>query len=205
MHFSIIVCMFFAGTVFSATTSTRTTVKPPAATTAKVAVPRVLKPASPPTATDVKNSIINWDTSVNTVNDYLNNPENKTKLAAAIVFAKDEPVQLVTLMKVAALPKPGINAGTVLMGNFPSIISNLQSIQNGAMTTQDATAAVNFNRCCTVLPAIGALWTAAANQTKAGAVSMPTLEAQCSQMSCASGVSGSGSAANATTMGAVPI
>ncbi|KAN0112611.1 hypothetical protein V8E51_005562 [Hyaloscypha variabilis] len=60
-----------AGTVFSVTTSTRTTVRPPAATIAKAAIPRVLKPASPPTATDVKNSIVNWETSVNTVNDYL--------------------------------------------------------------------------------------------------------------------------------------
>jgi hypothetical protein len=42
-----------------------------------------------------------------------NNPENKTKLAAAIVFAKDEPLQLATLMTVAALPKTGTNAGTV--------------------------------------------------------------------------------------------
>jgi len=108
-------------------------------------------------------------------------------------------------MKVSALPKTGVNAGTVLMGNFPSIVSNLQSIQNGAMTTQDATAAVNFNRCCTVLPAIGALWTAAANQTKVGAVSMPNLETQCSQMSCTSGVSMSGGAANATRMSVVPV
>jgi hypothetical protein len=89
------------------------------------------------------------------------------------------------------------------MGNFPSIVSNLQSVQSGDMTTQDTTAAVNFNRCCTVLPAIGVLWTAAANQTKAGAVSMPSLEAQCSQMSCAGGVSGS--VTNGTTLGAVRV
>lgn len=41
-----------------------------------------------------------------------NNPETKTKLAAAIVFAKDKPLQLVTLMTLAALPKTGANAGT---------------------------------------------------------------------------------------------
>jgi hypothetical protein len=132
-----------------------------------------------------------------------NNPENKIKLAAATVFAKDEPLRLTTLMTVAALPKTGANAGTVLMGNFPSIVSNLQSIRNGDMTTQDATAAVNFNRCCTVLPAIGLLWTAAANQTKSGAVSMPSLEARCSQMSCASSISGC--ATNGTTLGAVRV
>ena len=42
----------------------------------------------------------------------------------------------------------------------------------------------------TVLPAIGALWTAAANATKAGNMSMPEFEQQCSQMSCATGRSG---------------
>lgn len=49
-----------------------------------------------------------------------------------------------------------------------------------------------------MLPAFGALLTTAANQTKAGAVSIPSLEAQCSQMSCASGVNGS--IANGITM-----
>jgi len=122
-------------------------------------------------------------------------------LASAIVFAKDELVQLATLMKVSPLPKSGVNAATVLMGNFPSIVSNLNSIQSGAMTTQDATAAVNFNRCCTVLPAIGMLWASAANQTRAGAVAMPNLKAQCSQMSCMSGVSGN--IANGTTLSVV--
>ena len=74
------------------------------------------------------------------------NPENKTQPAAAIVFAKDEPLQLAALMTVAALPKTGVDAGTFLMGNFPNIVSNLQSIQNGDMITQDATPAANFNR-----------------------------------------------------------
>ena len=128
--------------------------------------------------------------SVNTVNDYLNNPNSTTKLASAIIFAKDEPVQLATLMKVTNLSKAGTNSAQVLMGNFPSIVSNLNSVQKGVMTTQDATAAVNFNRCCTVLPAIGSLWAAAANATNAGAMPSPNLEAQCSQMNCAVGVSG---------------
>jgi hypothetical protein len=69
------------------------------------------------------------------------------------------------------------------------------------MTTKDATVAMNFNRCCTVLLAIGMLWAAATNQTKAGAPSMPDLEAQCSQMSCVSGASGG--AANGTMTGSV--
>jgi hypothetical protein len=146
MQFYILICMLLPGTALSVTTSTGTTLKPLSAMTArKVAVPRVLKPATPPTATDVKNSITNWGTSVNTVNDYLvcycpsfsdcntdqraqNNPDNKTKLASAIVFAKDEPLRLATLMKIAALPKAGVNADSVLMGNFPSIVNNLNSI-----------------------------------------------------------------------------
>jgi hypothetical protein len=71
MQLYIIICMLFAGTAFSAT-STRMTMKPPSTTSAgKVAAPRVLKPATPPTATDVKNYIANWQASVDTVNDYL--------------------------------------------------------------------------------------------------------------------------------------
>jgi hypothetical protein len=144
MQFAIIICMLFVGLALSVTTTTRTTLKPPSATTVgKATVPQVLKPAMLPTATGVKNSIVNWETSVNIVNDYpvgslfslgdgnndqwaQNNPENKTKLTSAIVIAMDEPVQLETLMKLAALLKAGVNAGSVLMGNFPSIVSNFE-------------------------------------------------------------------------------
>jgi hypothetical protein len=192
MQLSTLICALFASTVLAATSTIRTSSRAPTATPAAIraAVPRVLKPATPPTATDVQNSITNWVTSVNTVNDYLDNPSNSTKLNSAVVFAKDEPVQLATLMKVTGLPLAGKNAGTVLMGNFGSIVSNLNSVQTGAMSTNDATVAVNFNRCCTVLPAIGALWTAAAVATKATTMpAMPNLESQCGQMICASGVS----------------
>jgi hypothetical protein len=61
-------------------------------------------------------------------------------------------MQLATLMNVTALPRMGVNAAKVLIGDFPSIVSNLQSIQNEAMKTQHATAAVHFNRSCTMLP-----------------------------------------------------
>jgi hypothetical protein len=198
MRLFSILTLLLAGTSLAAnvkvTSSRRTTsARATSAPAAKIATPRVLSPANPPIVNDVKNSITNWATSVKTVNDYLNNPSNTTKLQSAIVFAKDEPVQLATLMKVKGLSADGVNAGKVLMGNFPSIVSNLNSVQSGVMTTQDATAAVNFNRCCAVLPAIGSLWAASANATKAGAVNVPDLEAQCSQTSCASGVSGGNS------------
>jgi hypothetical protein len=134
------------------------------------------------------------------VNSYLDDPQNQTKLASAVVFAKDEPVQLATLMKTTGLSKQGSNAAKILMGNFPSIVSNLNNVQTGAMSTDDATAAVNFNRCCTVLPAIGQLWASAATAMRVtnSSMAMPNLEAQCSQMSCASGISG-GAAANIST------
>jgi hypothetical protein len=125
-----------------------------------------------------------------------------TKLATAIVYAKDEPIQLATLMKTTQLSTSGVNAGKILMGNFPSIVSNLNSVQQGVMTTNNATAAVNFNRCCTVLPAIGMLWASASAAMKLTNTTMPNLEGQCSQMSCASGVSG-GASANGTTIQAV--
>lgn len=193
LHFISIILLLVS--VTNAATTTRAVAKP----SVRPAVPRVLAPATPPTAVDVTNSITNWQKSVETVNDYLNNPANNTKLASAIVFAKDEPVQLATLMKVPSMSNMGLNAGKVLMGNFGSIISNLNSVQSGVMSTQDATAAVNFNRCCTVLPAIGTLWTAASNATKVAAPMMPNLEDQCSQMSCASGTSGT-IPGNATTL-----
>ncbi|PMD22630.1 hypothetical protein NA56DRAFT_718646 [Hyaloscypha hepaticicola] len=162
MQLSLIICMFSAATAFSATTSTRIASKAPIATAVgRVVVARGLKPASPPTATDVKISIVNWQSSVKTVNDYL--PENKSKVASAIVFVKDELMQLATLMKITALSRTGVNAA--------------KSIQNEAMTTQHATAAVNFNRSCTMLQQSERCELLAANQTKARAVSMPNLEA----------------------------
>ncbi|RDW92254.1 hypothetical protein BP5796_01648 [Coleophoma crateriformis] len=182
--------LLFASTALAAPATTATTARP-AATSAivRAATPRVLAPSNPPTKQDVINSMTNWAASVNTVNAYLNDPNNSTKLTNALAFAKDEPVQLSTLMKVKGLSTKGTNSAKVLMGNFPSIVSNLQSVQSGVMNTQDATAAVNFNRCCTVLPAIGALWTAASNATKAPAMPPPNLENQCSQMKCAAGAS----------------
>ncbi|KUJ13233.1 uncharacterized protein LY89DRAFT_622012 [Mollisia scopiformis] len=200
MQLSKIIYLLFASTALSATTPPRrtsTSLRATSTPAAKVATPRVLKPATPPTMSDIKNSLANWNTSVYTVNAYLNDPQNTTKLASATVFAKDEPVQLATMMKVAGLSTSGVNAGKILMGNFGSIVSNLDSVQSGAMSTNDATAAVNFNRCCTVLPAIGMLWQAAATATKVGNVSMPALEEQCGMMSCASGVSGGEAAVRA--------
>lgn len=94
------------------------------------------------------------------------------------------------MMKVTGLSTSGVNAGKILAGNFPSIVSNLGDVQNGTMATNDATAAVNFNRCCTVLPAIGMLWQQAVIAMKTANVSMPVLEDQCAMMSCTSGVSG---------------
>lgn len=58
------------------------------------------------------------------------------------------------------------------------------------MTTEDATMAVNFNRCCTVLPNIGTLWAAATNASKVQDSPPPNLEAQCGMMNCNVGVSG---------------
>ncbi|PQE32993.1 hypothetical protein CJF32_00001477 [Rutstroemia sp. NJR-2017a WRK4] len=196
------IVLLLAGTSFAATISTtRAAAAGPAV---GAATPRKLSPANPPTSADVTNSITNWATSVNTVNAYLNDPNNQTKLVSAIVFAKDEPVQLATLMKTPQLSKAGLNSGKVLMGNFPSIVSNLQMVQAGVMTTQDATMAINYNRCCTVLPNIGSLWAASTNASKvttAAAGMMPNLEDQCGAMSCQSAVSGNGGG-NGTVMGA---
>ncbi|ESZ89493.1 hypothetical protein SBOR_10121 [Sclerotinia borealis F-4128] len=180
--------LLFASTSFAATTPARKAATP--AAVARVASPKPLTPSNPPTAVDVKNSLNNWATSVNTVNAYLDDPNNSTKLTSAIAFAKDEPVQLGTLMKTPNLSAAGIKSAKVLMGNFPSIVSNLQNVKAGVMSTPDATMAVNFNRCCTVLPNIATLWSAAANASKVQDKPPPNLEAQCGMMNCNVGVSG---------------
>lgn len=190
--------LLFTGTALAAPTATASTARAAATPAIRVATPRALQPSNPPTKQDVTNSMQNWAASVNTVNAYLNDPNNSTKLANALSFAKDEPVQLATLMKVKGLSTAGTNSAKVLMGNFPSIVSNLQSVQSGVMNTQDATAAVNFNRCCTVLPAIGSLWAAAANASNAAAMPPPNLEDQCAQMKCAVGASAGSTAFNSS-------
>ncbi|KAF7870484.1 hypothetical protein EAF04_004228 [Stromatinia cepivora] len=185
-----LIVLLFASTSFAATTTAPARKSAAPAAVARVASPKPLTPSNPPTANDVKNSLDNWAISVNTVNAYLDDPNNSTKLKTAIAFARDEPVQLATLMKTPNLSLAGIKSAKVLMANFPSIVSNLQNVYTGVMTTQDATMAVNFNRCCTVLPNIGSLWAAATNATKVKDNPPPNLEAQCGMMSCNVGVSG---------------
>ncbi|KAG4033555.1 hypothetical protein MFRU_004g00620 [Monilinia fructicola] len=182
--------LIFAGTSFAATATTPANKPAAPAAVARIASPKPLTPSNPPTSNDVKNSLNNWATSVDTVNAYLDDPNNSTKLNTAIAFAKDEPVQLATLMKTPNLSPAGIKSAKVLMANFPSIVSNLQNVKTGVMTTDDATMAVNFNRCCTVLPNIGTLWEAATNASKVQDKPPPNLEAQCAMMSCMVGVSG---------------
>lgn len=194
MQFFTVVVALFATSLMAAPTSSA--IKP--AATAKAAVVRKLSPANPPTAKDVNNSVTNWMQSVNTVNDYLNNPNDTQKLRSAILFSKDEPVQLATLMKTPALSKMGVNAGKVLMGNFGSIVSNLNMVNAGQMSSQDATMAVNFNRCCTVLPNIAMLWSASMNATKQVMTMPPNLEDTCATMVCNDGVSVGATGSNGT-------
>jgi hypothetical protein len=90
LQFLIILMQLFGTSLTANVKVTGRTISASATATlaAKAATPRVLAPANPPTANDVQNSITNWAISVNTVNDYLNNPNNNTKLQSAIVFAK---------------------------------------------------------------------------------------------------------------------
>ena len=140
-------------------------------------------------AKDVVSSITEWETDVNTVNEFLNNP-TAANLNSAIDSAQNEPVQLGILSKVTGLSAAGQSAATLLTGNFDSVVSNLQNAQAGSISTEDATTAINFNRCCTILPAIGILWTAAAEASDAGFTPpAPQLEDQCASINCAAGAS----------------
>jgi cytochrome c1 len=133
----------------------------------------------------------NWMLSVNTVNAWLNDPTNTTNLDVAIIYAEDEPIQLATMMKTPQLSTEGMDSAQILAGNFPSIVANLKLAQSGGMTADQSTTAINFNRCCTVLPAIGSLWTAANKATAGTSTAQPSLANQCASVSCVTGTSAS--------------
>ena len=149
--------------------------------------PRTLNPSDPPTAEDVVNAISNWGTDIETVNVYLNTPTAGLNLNKAIAYAQNEPLQLATLMKVTELSTAGQNAAQLIAANFPIIPDDLEAISSGSTTTDAGLAAINSVRCCTVLPAIGTLWTAAAKASNAGITpSAPQRANACASITCTS-------------------
>ncbi|KJZ75277.1 hypothetical protein HIM_05203 [Hirsutella minnesotensis 3608] len=140
-----------------------------------------------PSKTDVERAIIAWLNEVCTVDSFLNNPHGATSLDTAIAWATDEPNQLKTLSSVRGLNQNGKNAAAILEANFPSVLGNLDNAKTGKSNIHIATMAINFDRCCTVLPAIGVLVRAAAEACgafKGSPVPQPKLENVCARFRC---------------------
>ncbi|KAH8598476.1 hypothetical protein B0O99DRAFT_483750, partial [Bisporella sp. PMI_857] len=145
------------------------------------------------TAEDIVNATLAWANEVCTVNSFLNRPrDTKTTLNTVIAYASDEPTQLKTLASLPNLSVAGLNAAEVLKANFPMIPANLVNVRLGKTTTYTALVAINFMRCCTVLPAIEILFKEASVASGAfsdGVVPKPIRPLPCASIDCSSGAS----------------
>jgi len=133
-----------------------------------------------------------WLNDVCTVDAFLDDPTGATALETVQAFAADEPNHLKTLAALPDLGRAGRDAAAALEANFPSIPANLDNLASGAATAALATTAINFNRCCVVLPAIDTLVREAAAVSGAFAdedVPSPMFPDPCGAIDCPSGVS----------------
>ncbi|KAF2733243.1 hypothetical protein EJ04DRAFT_397775, partial [Polyplosphaeria fusca] len=118
----------------------------------------------PDTCLNVVNAINDWDSSVNTVNDFLNNgasfstDQDNDVLTAAL----KEPGFLTTLRNTPNLDASGQGAASTLDAFFPFVPGNLTDLVNGNTDFQTAANGINDARCNHVLEAIGDLWISAA-------------------------------------------
>lgn len=137
-----------------------------------------------PTKQEVEMAVAAWLNEVCTVNDFLNS--KGTSLAVATAWATDEPNELAILSAVKGLSKEGQNAAAVLRANFPSVLANLDNIKTGSAPTKDASVAINFDRCCQVVPSVAILVDAAVRATGAfgGVAPKPEYPNVCSRFQC---------------------
>ena len=129
-----------------------------------------------PAVRTVINAIDEWNTDVDTVNDFLDNDVQLTGTALqdaarnALDFANNEPVQLEIFACIAGITggtnNPDVNALMNLMKVFePGVINQLLNIiqnPNNNNVVQNAVDRINQVRCCNVLPDLDVLWLAAA-------------------------------------------
>ena len=117
------------------------------------------------------NAIIGWDSSVNTVNNFLNiaafegNPQLTTDENNALSFANLEPGFLTTLRSTPNIDQAGTDAAATLDQKFPTVPAQLQLLLSSQVSVQSALDAINSVRCPTeggILNAIGTLWQSAA-------------------------------------------
>lgn len=143
------------------------------------------------TAQDVEKAIIAWLNDVCTVDSFLNSP-GTADIDAIIAWGSDEPTQLKTLSSVKGISKAGLDAAAALEANFPSVPANLKNLKEGKATQEKATMAINFTRCCSVLPNVKILANAAVEATGAFAdteVPEPVYPNPCKAFTCDMGVS----------------
>jgi hypothetical protein len=117
---------------------------------------------------NVVNTIIDWDTSVNQVNDFLNNGGSQPNPAVtnseqnALNFANKEPGFLATLQGTPGLDAAGQAAASTLGQVFPAVPQNLQTLLNSGATVQQGIDNINNVRCPSILGNISQLWISAA-------------------------------------------
>ncbi|KAJ3011541.1 hypothetical protein HKX48_006778 [Thoreauomyces humboldtii] len=128
-----------------------------------------------PSTSAVQNAINTWNNDVNNVNAFLNSipPVGTQDLVnaaqTALNFAKDEPNNLAVLASICELNSNAVpnyqGAVLSLQHLFPDIPARLQDIvsnPNDGGRVAGNVAAINRDRCCTVLPSIDTLFTTAA-------------------------------------------
>jgi hypothetical protein len=109
----------------------------------------------------VAQAIEGWVQSVNTVNQFLNDPTLDPQ--GALNAANAEPGFLGTLSTTAGLNSAGTAAAQTLMTFFPGIPALLNiAVAGEGSFAGDAVNGINDLRCNRVLTAIGDLWIAAA-------------------------------------------
>lgn len=126
-----------------------------------------------PSADDAKAAIDQWNTDVNTVNDFLNSVGNfalgmelQNATMQTLLFAQDEPCQLKTLISNSDFQGGSTDAFNCasmdLMMVFEThVLDNLRSIinmPNDADVVNNAVNDINIFRCCNVLPDADILW-----------------------------------------------
>jgi hypothetical protein len=121
-----------------------------------------------PSEQDVVNSINQWISDVDNVNNFLNVAASLSDPTGAAANTKqtslDEPVQLGILSSVPGLSDQANNAVLLLQEVFINVPNDLQSIVDdpSPSNVQTQLASINNVRCLNVLPALDILWPAAA-------------------------------------------
>ncbi|KAK6005082.1 hypothetical protein QM012_007861 [Aureobasidium pullulans] len=156
---------------------------------------------SNPSADDIKASINQWNTDVNTVNAFLNQASSLSHGMAiqnatmqTLLFAQDEPCQLKTLLSNSDFLGGGTDAFNCAAMDLMTVFDThvLQNLRTIIMSPSDgdvinhAISDINTFRCCNVLPDAKILWLDSA--TDAGIADQvdttPELEDACAGIDC---------------------